>query len=84
LEPPPEEDSSSKPATSSSQVELELGLAQIPPYQLGMPAGHLLFCPKCMQTRDHTGQLVQLEQCLANYSEIVVIREICPMCTRFN
>ena len=84
LEPPPEEDSSSKPATSSSQVELELGLAQIPPYQLGMPASHLLFCPKCMQTRDHTGQLGELEQCLANYSEIVVIREICPMCTRFN
>lgn len=85
LEPQPEEAGSVESPTSSSQRELELGLAATAPTDLhiGQPAGHLVFCPRCMQARDHMGQVVQLETCLANFSEIVVIREVCATCARF-
>ena len=82
LEPRPETESFETESASVPQTELDLGFPHdISSHRvMGLPFGNLAFCPKCMQTRDHTGALVQLENCLATCSEIVIVRQICASC----
>jgi CheY-like chemotaxis protein len=42
----------------------------------------LLFCPRCRQTRDTTGNLVEISQVLAAFSEATLRRRPCPSCAK--
>jgi len=85
LESPAEaEPTSVQSEATSIQHEFEL---QLPPIATTQPIfypaiGHLLFCPQCRQTWDEAGRLTQMDNYCGNYSEIIVIRELCSHCAR--
>lgn len=65
-----------------AQPEFKL---QVPPAStlqtaIGLPRGHLSFCPKCRRTHDEFGKRAALEGYFEGHDETVVLRQLCEDC----
>ena len=72
------------PETSLPYPELELELPAASAIQpvSSPPLGHLRYCPKCHQSRDEAGKLVQMEEFLDRHAEVDVLRQPCAECSQ--
>jgi len=85
LEPQPEATQPpTEPGVIPAQHELGSQLPAVSPRQpiFSPPIGHLLFCPRCRQTRDTGGRPVQIENYFDSHAEIVIFRQFCAECDR--
>ena len=52
------------------------------PIRASTPNGCLLFCPRCQQTRDADGNLVEIVKYLSSFPEASIRRQLCAACAR--